>query len=234
MARHTRIQHDWLAHETNGRESIGIHAISMRACRRAGQFELRSRPAGFAGEARTAALRARRRSSGGTRKATLPRSTHPGRPGTHSHRSFAQPSVGASKCGQKKLIAPRNPHRVGTARTKRARPESGCCFLPATSFPRAGMVWARAALTFRKFRALSFIACGQLAQLVRARASHARGHWFEPSIAHQPDHACRSYHPVRAFERFVLLEERRIGVRCGRVGVNLERGVAHDEGLGED
>ena len=60
---------------------------------------------GFAGRAsRASAMRARSRSSAGTRNVTLPRSTHPGRPGTHSHATFMHRSVAASKCGQKKLI----------------------------------------------------------------------------------------------------------------------------------
>ena len=40
--------------------------------------------------------------------------------------------------------------------------------------------------------------CGRLAQLVRAPARHAGGHWFESSIAH--------HLPFRAFRRLLVSE----------------------------
>jgi hypothetical protein len=51
---------------------------------------------------------------------------------------------------------------------------------------KSGLIWAAGPATFAN---LFF---GRLAQLVRARASHARGHWFESSTVHQPSRVLRA------------------------------------------
>ena len=76
---------------------------------------------------------------------------------------------------------------------------------------------------------------GRLAQSVRARGSHPRGHWFESSIAHHSDpNRCRAFGPCFCYSRGSPTATDRGQQSCATTAECLRRcsGQKHPDDLG--